>query len=340
VDSHQIQYLSARGATDENCAFRIIETHISWVLLCDRFAYKIKKPIKYSFLDFSTLQKRKYYCEREVELNRRLTSGIYLGVARISLYKGRYLIDNAVGTTADYCVKMIKMPLERQMDNMIDRNLVSPYHMQKLASKLAAFYKSTCVLSEKDVFEVAEKFSDILVVQKYIASYLGENDSRIISNCVRSSDEFIRNSADHLRRRLWNGYYRDGHGDLYCKNIFLMDDPQPYDCIEFNNDYRQVDVLNDIAFLCMDLEYHAQVDLSRIFIESFDRIFPVINVAFDKNLFDYYKAYRANIRAKISVLRAQAASNNKERRNRLDDAHNYLKLMSQYTARYQCHAEA
>ncbi len=303
-----------------------IETHISWVFLCERFVYKVKKPIRYSFLDFSTLEKRKYYCEREIELNRRLTDDIYLDVQSIREISGRFYIGYGEGEIIDYAVRMRKLDKNRQMDVLLSNNKVTDSDMKNLAEKVVRFHKNTGIIFKKDVLQIRNEFNDL----KSEAEYLGAADSALIDHAIESSDAFIESYKDLFFARLKDGYYRDCHGDLHSRNIFLLPDPQPFDCIEFNDEYRQIDVLNEIAFLCMDLDAFGQQGLSDLFLDYYNNLFPVIKNEKDRKLFVYYKSYRANIRAKVNSLRARNTGNDAGRKLSLAEADKYLTLLDQY----------
>ena len=133
-----------------------------------------------------------------------------------------------------------------------------------------------------------------------------------------------------LERRLQAGFIRDCHGDLHTRNIFLLPDPQPFDCIEFNEDYRQIDVLNEVAFLCMDLDALGRSDLSDLFIQNYNQLFPTIKTPEDHQLFVYFKSYRANIRAKVNSLRARSSEDKSDREKYLAETGKYLHLMDRY----------
>ena len=144
------------------------------------------------------------------------------------------------------------------------------------------------------------------------------------------SDSFIEKSKDLLAARLREGFYRDCHGDLHSRNIFLLPAPVPFDCIEFNDDFRQIDVLNEVAFLCMDLDAFDRKDLSDLFVDDYNHFFPAIRTSEERNLFIYYKSYRANVRAKVNSLRAKSAANKTDENRALADAEKYLQLMDHY----------
>jgi aminoglycoside phosphotransferase family enzyme len=127
-----------------------------------------------------------------------------------------------------------------------------------------------------------------------------------------------------------NGFVRDCHGDLHSRNIFFMPEPQPFDCIEFNDDFRKIDVLSEIAFLCMDLETFGRQDLADLFVAHYQSLYPAMQTKEDKLLFVYYKAYRANIRAKVNSLRAISAATTAQKKFALDEVYKYLLLMNDY----------
>ncbi len=332
MTKEQINELLLKGSFPENSGRpELIETHISWVLLCDRFVYKIKKPIRYSFLDFSTIEKRKYYCEREIELNKRLTDNIYLDVQRVGEISGKFFIGDGNREVVDYVVRMRKLDRDKQMDKLLLNNKVSATDMQNLAEKIASFHKNTEIIYQKDIFDVQKKFIDLSGEMEYLRDHLNIGSSVIIDHAIDTSNIYIEKNKELLEARLKAGFFRDCHGDLHSRNIFLLPSPQPFDCIEFNDDYRQIDVLNEIAFLCMDLDAFGRRDLSDLFLAYYNNLFPSIKTEADHKLFIYYKSYRSNIRAKVNSLRARDAKNDAERKLILTEVDKYLRLMDGYT---------
>jgi len=328
----QINSLLLEGEFPEVSTEReLIETHISWVFICRRFVYKIKKPIKYSFLDFSTLEKRKKYCKREIELNKRLTNAIYLDVVPINKLNDHYKVGGNVGTVIDYAVRMLKMDRTKQMDQLLVQKKVTKSDIQNLAKKIALFHGNTAIIHQKDVLELQEKFNDLEGEKKYLARQSdGRKYATIIADAIKTSNTFLEKNKELLADRLRAGFFRDCHGDLHSRNIFLLPSPQPFDCIEFNDDYRQIDVLNEVAFLCMDLDAFGEKDLSELFLEYYNQFFPSMKSSKEHHLFVFYKAYRANIRAKVNSLRAKSAVNEKERTKALSEVDKYLHLMESY----------
>lgn len=308
----------------------LVETHISWVILCDQFVYKIKKPIKYSFLDFSTLEKRRFFCERELELNRRFSKNIYLEVLPIYERDGYYEIGGQAGEAMDYTLKMRKLDPERQMDVLLSKNKVSKLDITLLAERIVQFHNNTNSILEKNAMDIKEKFKDLGLEIAFLSQHFDVDVAQVVTDAIKFSNTFLKENESLLLARLKSGFFRDCHGDLHTRNIFLLPEPQPFDCIEFNDDYRQIDVLNEVAFLCMDLDALGRKDLSDLFIEHYNRLLPVTRASGEKQLFIYYKCYRANVRAKVNSLRAKSATDAEAKMKALAEAKRYLLLMHDY----------
>ncbi|HZJ19330.1 MAG TPA: hypothetical protein VFD35_03115 [Pricia sp.] len=327
----QIDKLLSKGEFPESTKQRkLVETHISWVILCDRFVYKIKKPVHYSFLDFSTLERRKYFCEREIELNRRFSEDIYLEVLPIYEFEGCYTLGNGEGKIIDYALKMRKLNPDRQMDVLLTKDKVSPSDIKKLAGRIANFHKTATIIYKKDVLDVKEKFNALGEEKEFLTENLNKNSGKLIDRAIETSNTFLNKNKKLLEERSNTGFFRDCHGDLHTRNIFLLPEPQPFDCIEFNDNYRQIDVLNEVAFLCMDLDALDRQDLSELFIAHYNQRCPVMRCGKERRLFIYYKSYRANIRAKVNSLRAKSASDQTSKTKALTEAGTYLRLMDSY----------
>jgi uncharacterized protein len=331
MTKEQIDNLLANGQFPGDEGQReLIETHISWVILCGQFVYKIKKPVQYSFLNFSTLELRKHFCQREIELNKRLSDNIYIDVQPVYEWNSSYRIGGDEGTITDYAVRMYKQNREKQMDVLLTQHKVSGYDIRKLAEKIAVFHKETKIVYQKDYLEIQEMFNDLGTEKNFSAGHPDGKSSGIISRAIKTSDNFIKENKKLLAARLGAGFFRDCHGDLHSRNIFLLPSPEPFDCIEFNDDLRQIDVLNEVAFLCMDLDAFGRKDLSELFIGYYNQFFPSMKTAADRSLFIYYKSYRANIRAKVNYLRAKSATDDAEKTNALSAADKYISLMDSY----------
>lgn len=309
----------------------LIETHISWVILTSNFAYKIKKPLQYTFLDFSTLAKRKFYCEQELKLNKRLTQGMYLAVVPIRKAGGEIAIEGTNGEVIGYAVKMKRMDNTRQMNFLLEKNEVTHTHMHQLAEQLAEFHRcAKRVHSAPDIEFMHADFADILNVEEFVGKKFGPAAAQKIREAVVYSDRFLHAHADRLLERHHHGFNIDGHGDLHAKNILLLDEPVVFDCIEFSDHYRQGDVLSELAFFCMDLDVFARADLADVFLEKYLVKNPCIETEEDQHIFNYFKIYRANVRLKVYALKAMQTEDDGERKMRLRLIGEYIKLLGKY----------
>ena len=330
MNQAQVQQLvSQRKNQEAHSDLQLMETHISWLLLSPEHVFKIKKPVRYSFLDFSTLEKRKFYCQEEVRLNRRLSPDMYLGVVPIRKTGDTFSVGEGSGQIVDYAVLMRRMDETRQMDILLRNNEVSDKHIQQLAEQLAAFHISARrVKTPIDVPQMEKDFAGILEVQDFIESQLGSLASQEIEKMVQMAAQFLQDHAFQLYVRKMQGWMIDGHGDLHARNIFLLDQPVIFDCIEFADHFREVDVLDELAFFCMDLNFYGRMDLEKQFLRSYLRLNPCMNAEVDQQLFLYYKFYRANVRLKVEALQAiQQAHITKEGLQRLE---RYFELMQSY----------
>ncbi len=325
-------FLKERGNTDE---VDRVETHASWVLLTPNTAYKFKKPVDMGFMDFSTLEARKHYCEEEIRLNRRLAPEMYRGVARVIKEDDDYRLEmdeNEDGGEAyGYGVVMKRMPPKRKMDLLLDRHEVRYRDVEAIARILAPFHKQAEVVREEPSIDAyKERFNDIQQEERVFEQLLGKEAEDRVERAVMSSDDFLDAHQDLLRSRAEEGMVRDGHGDLHSGNIFIDEEPVIFDCIEFNPSFRKLDVLDEIAFFCMDLEAHQEDELASHFLKIYNQAYPVMRDRKEEALFEYYKAYRANVRAKVTAIRASQEEDPEQEKEKISL---YLDLMDRYLDR-------
>lgn len=312
---------------------KLVETHISWVILCDEYVFKIKKPVHYSFLDFSTIAKRKYYCEREVALNNRLTTDIYLEVLPIRRTATSFGIGSSAGKVVDHAVRMRRLKGELQMDILLRADKVTDQPIRSLAQQVAGFHRKATIVYPDNVLDIGDKFNDLANEKDFLNEQIGSSAGTAIVNALEQSEKFMIRNQELLTRRVREGFTRDGHGDLHSRNIFLYDLPVIFDCIEFNDDYRQIDLLNEVAFLCMDLDAFGYEKQANLFLDSYQEHFSILRNDQEEKLFHYYKSYRANVRAKVNSLRARSATDEKTRTAALKESTRYLDLMDSYIGR-------
>ncbi|MBU1404656.1 MAG: hypothetical protein KKE83_08035 [Proteobacteria bacterium] len=282
----------------------LVQTHISYVLLAGDCVYKIKKPVDFGFLNFTSLEQRKHFCEEELLLNRRLCPSLYLGLAAITGQDGVFSLDGP-GTPVEYAVKMARMPEERMMAKVIAQGGLSKEILDRIIGILVPFYAKAETGPGIEQFGTAQAVSvNVLENFEQTQGFVGcaalsQGQFEAISSYAR---DFL-GKEDLFAARIAAGRVRDCHGDLYSANICLADEIYIYDCIEFNQRFRYCDVASDVAFLAMDLDFHGLPELSGYFIDQFCRaagdttLLPMLN---------FYKCYRAYVRGKIGLFTAHA----------------------------------
>jgi hypothetical protein len=306
----------------------LLETHISFIVLTGTFAYKIKKPVDLGFLDFTTLEKRRFFCQEELRLNARLAPQIYLQVVAIGgTLEAPRVGDNAAAI--EYAVKMLEFPQEALADRVLARGGLTSRHMDALAALVAQFHARAACSRESDGYgtpeailtAAAQNFSQIRAVPAHSAHLQVLDD---IEGWTRQEHGRWRNV---FAQRKHEGRVRECHGDLHLGNIVLRDgEPLPFDCIEFNPDLRWVDVMSEVAFLVMDLHAGDRPDLARRFLNTY------LEFSGDYGglrVLPYYFAYRAMVRAKIGVIRARQLERGSEADGPLlESCRRYLELAS------------
>lgn len=326
-----VMILSRKGIFQGKPLHGIVEeTHISWVILTRRNAFKIKKPLRLSFLNFSTPERRKHFCEREVRLNSRF-SGIYQGVVPIRVSNGRWYVGSGRGKVIDYAVQMKRLMTSRRMDNMLKAGKVGIKEIGKLARAIASFHiTSKKVFLPFNLLRARSTFNDISGISNFVDQHLGPSFVEIISHSIQWSNRFLRQHKKRLQQRIDVGFKRDVHGDLHSGNIFLNPDPVLFDCIEFNERFRQIDVMYEVAFLCMDLERFGKMNLSKALLSGYTGYFPCFEKEEDKHIFTYFKCLRANVRAKVHAISAALAQDANEIKRHCGEIRKYLTLMNGY----------
>jgi aminoglycoside phosphotransferase family enzyme/predicted kinase len=303
------------------------ETHISSVYLAGPDVYKVKKPVNFGFLDFSTPERRLAACEAEVTLNRRLSPGVYLGVVPIARgADGRHRIG-AGGEIVEHAVHMRRLPDEARADVLLGRGALGPAEVDRIATVLARFHATCRADAETARFGSAEAIG--VNVRENFAQTRAVLDHYLTAAEAQRIEAFqlgvLRDEAEVLGRRVAGGAVRDGHGDLRLEHAYLAEDGVTIiDCIEFNDRFRYADVACDLAFLSMDLAHHRRVDLAEHLLAVYAR------EANDFDLYrviDFYESYRAYVRAKIATFLAENADAPPElRASARDEARRYFLL--------------
>ncbi len=333
IPSLQKALLNPEIYPDHPQTIKFIETHISLLFLTGNHVYKLKKSVDFGFLDFTSLEKRKYYCEQEVKLNRRLSPSIYLGVVRITKEGNQILLDG-IGELVEYAVKMKQIPEEYLMDQLLEKKQVTSKMIEAVSEKLVNFYfaaetndliksfaKPERVKQDTDEnFEQTEKYIEVTISKE------------IYEEVKNRTNNFFETNEAIFHQRIATDQIRDCHGDLRLEHIFWGEEISIFDCIEFNERFRYTDVAADIGFLAMDLDYHGRQDLSEHLIRAF------IGESGDQELIevlDFYKCYRAYVRGKVESFRLDDPHiPEEEKKEAQKRAQKYFNLAHRYSQRF------
>ena len=281
----------------------MVQTHVSWIFLTDTHAYKIKKPVDFGFLNFSTIDRRRFYCNEEIKYNRRLCPGIYEGVVELRQTPGGASFQG-YGQVIDYAVKMKRLPSDKMLDRLVIKNAVSVSELRDIAHVIAEFHRTALTspaISEyghldRILYNWNENFEQTIAFEN---TTLPASEREYVKDWVFS---FANENAEIFDRRVNNGFIRECDGDIHLENICLVNGvTYIFDCIEFNERFRCCDTAADIAFLLMDLDFRGRHDLS-------DEVMAAYNDTSGDDemlvLINFYKIYRAFVRGKIESLQA------------------------------------
>jgi hypothetical protein len=293
------------------------ETHISWVFLGDKDAFKVKKPVSLGFLDFGTIGKRRLACEAELRLNRRLAPDAYLGLVPITLdASGRHRFGGD-GVPVEWAVHMRRLPDARRADVLLEKNDLRGEDVERVAERVARFHRESCASEEAAAFGTPEAIR-FNVIENFeqtkgaIDSYLSPRQAREVESWQLA---FLEERRELFEERIRAGRIRDGHGDLRLEHVYFGEGSEPtvLDCIEFNDRFRYADVCADVVFLAMDLAWHGKVDFAERFLARYAREGPDYDLY---PLVDFYESYRAFVRGKIATFRAKDLSASLAERDR------------------------
>lgn len=337
TERHQIGIFAAMETADfYPHAVSTIEqrdTHISKVFLTGDYAYKIKKPVNLEFLDFTSLDKRRHFCQQEINLNRRLASDVYLEVVPITFQDGRYRMSGG-GRPVEYAVRMRQLPEAYTMLKLVRRGKLGNTLIDKLAGVLADFYGHATVsesiesvgslesvrLNCEENFRQTEKFLSIFI------------DERMFSIIKSATNAFLNRRQALFKRRVQQEKIRDCHGDLRTGHIYFSNGIKIIDCIEFNDRFRYSDVASDLAFLAMDLDFEGYPQIAQRLINTY------LETTGDEEmliLLDFYKCYRAYVRFKVNCFYLQGEDLPLSARSKLiKETHRYLTLAYRYAVQF------
>jgi len=316
----------------------LVQTQMSFILLTGEYVYKIKKPVNLGYLDYTTLEKRHFFCHQELELNRRLCPDAYLAVVPIVEEKGELRIEGR-GEAIEYAVKMKQLPQDRMMDVLLPRGQVTSEMVARVAEKLVGFHQKAETNQKIAAFgrlDVIRQNTDenFAQTEKYIGTSITAGEYQHIKNYT---NRFIDSNASLFDKRVGEDRIRDCHGDLHAAHVCFTDDtrlPSPggqvciYDCIEFNDRFRYSDVASEVAFLAMDLDRYQQAGLSRHLVNTY------VGLSYDEELLkllNFYKCYRAYVRGKVESFKLDDPYIPEEEKARvLTAARSYFELAESY----------
>lgn len=275
-----------------------IETHMSWVFLTDGYAYKLKKPVRHDFLDFSTIEARRHYCEEEVRLNRRLSADIYLGIAALTLDTLGHLQLDGSGTAIDWLVRMRRLPTQQMLDYAVRHGTANEADIRRVAARLACFYRA-CTPIAIDPAEYRSRFLiNIETHLRELSLPVYQLPTEKVSGICLAQRTVLQNMAGLFDERVESGKIVEGHGDLRPEHICLDPDLSIIDCLEFSRDLRIVDPADELGFLALECDRLGAPDFGALLLRTYGEI---SNDSPAAALIHFYQSYRACLRATIAI---------------------------------------
>ncbi len=283
--------------------FHLIETHISFLLLTGDFAYKIKKPVNLGFVDFTTLAKRKFFCEEELRLNRRMTPELYVGVVAVTGTHEHPHIGGA-DEIIEYAVKMRQFSEADRLDHMVRADRITPEHIDELAEHVAEFHHHAAVATPGSGYSTADQVRARAMDNfPHIRPCVGGAESEMLDQLQQWTRSAATELTPAFNTRLAEGSVRECHGDMHLANMVLFDGcVHLFDCLEFNPQLRWIDVASDVSFAMMDLVYHQHEGFAH---RLWKRYVEITGDYAALSVRRYYLAYRALVRAKVACIQDQ-----------------------------------
>ena len=305
------------------------QTHISYVFLAGEYVYKVKKPVRFTFLDYSTLAKRRHFCLEEVRLNRRLAPAVYLAVLPIITSKGAFSLGTGgeqpePPEVVEYALKMRRLPDDRMLDALVRNEKIGVEEIDAIAQRLVSFH-SRAASDRAAIYgtlegiwrRLADNFRE---TERFVGKTIPKQRFKIIEERSRS---FMTN-----HRRVANYRVREGHGDLRAEHICLDDGIAIFDCIEFDERLRYCDVASEVGFLSMDLDFLGAPSLSERFLATYAGLAEDLEML---TLLPFYQCYRAYVRGKVESLKSQEPEVPIGERNKAErQAARYFRLSHRY----------
>jgi uncharacterized protein len=323
----KIAFLSRPSTyADSPRSIEVVETHMSLVFLTERHAYKLKKPVRYDSLDFSSPELRRVDCEEEVRLNRRLARDVYLGVATLTWDAARGLELDGTGEAVDWLVWMRRLPADRMLDELIRRGAVEHDEVREAALLLARFYSQSAASEVTPSAYRRHLERGVRDDQRELCRLEFGLDVPQVTAVAQRQLEFLEQRTEIFDRRVREGRIVEGHGDLRPEHVCLVEAPVILDCLEFSRELRLVDPADELSFLALECERLGNVAVGRWFLEVYEE---VTGDRPPEPLLDFYRSYRALRRATLAVWHlADPRVHGREHDRWRDRARAYLELVS------------
>lgn len=321
----------ARSYPDPTAEVVVVETHRSWVFLTDRYAYKLKKPERYAFLDVGTVAARKYYCEEELRLNIRLAADVYLATVPLTVNCAGGIELGGTGRVVDWLVKMRRLPADRMLDAAIQRRTAREEQVRPVAQKLAKFYRASAPIRIAPA-EYRSRFErEIHVNINELGRPAFDLSRELVETPCAAQLKLLNQAPELFDRRVREGRIIEAHGDLRPEHICLLEpEPVVIDCLEFNRDLRTLDAAADLAFLAQECERLGAPRVGQIVFAVYTE---VTHDAPPLRLISFYKSYWACLRARLCVWHLlDPACDNPVKWTRL--ATDYLVRAGRYAAEF------
>ena len=301
--SSKVAFLSQPSAYAEHPArIETVQTHMSWVFLTDRFVYKLKKPVRLDFLDFSTLERRRLNCLEELRLNRRLAKDIYLDVIALTVGDSGDFELAGEGEPVDWLVKMRRLPRELMLDRVIARRQVEESRVREVVRILADFYRQAeaeCLTTDEYLRQFEQ---DVQANDKTLSEPEYSLPGKQVNMISEALLHYLSRERNVFDSRVRSHRILEAHGDLRPEHICLTDPPVIIDCLEFNRRLRVLDVADELAFLAMECEHAGARFIGPVLFETYRQCSEDDP---PQSLVCFYQAYRAQMRAKLAIWHLQ-----------------------------------
>lgn len=305
-----------------------IETHMSWVLLTPHHAYKLKKPVRNEYLDFSTLAARKKNCDEELRLNQRLAPGVYLKVVPLAQDARGDVHIEGQGAIIEWLVKMRRLPAGRMLDYLLQHDAIEPVEVHIVAEMLAYFYREGIPISGEDYCKQCEQ--NVHVNHAALANPVYQLPSALVESVHGAQQAFLESAPELFDRRAAEGRITEGHGDLRPEHVCVESPPVIFDRLEFNRAFRIVDAADELAFLAMECE---RLGAPQVEQELFGVYRRITGDHPPPRLVYFYKSHRACVRARLAIWHLRDLERSVWPRWRAV-AENYLRLAASYGGKY------